>query len=224
MRLSSVAPYRWIAGIYIELFRGLPALIVLAFGLLPLAFPGLIIPYDPYGTVWIALGIVAAAYMAETIRAGIQAVPKGSRGGSHARYAGRDGESENRAPPSVSDHHSSAHQRADLAVKDSSLAYILGLSAAGYELTKYGRDLSSTNANLTPLVIAGLCYLLITLPLTFVVQRMEARAREVGDRDVEHCTPLRRQGPGRRWSKSDLHKSFAAPSKCSKASQRSSIR
>ena len=40
MRLSSVAPYRWIAGIYIELFRGLPALIVLlAFGLLPLAFP-----------------------------------------------------------------------------------------------------------------------------------------------------------------------------------------
>ena len=78
MRLSSVAPYRWIAGIYIELFRGLPALIVLlAFGLLPLAFPGLIIPYDPYGTVWIALGIVAAAYMAETIRAGIQAVPKG---------------------------------------------------------------------------------------------------------------------------------------------------
>ena len=39
-------------------------------------FP-VIIPYDPYGTVWIALGIVAAAYMAETIRAGIQAVPKG---------------------------------------------------------------------------------------------------------------------------------------------------
>jgi polar amino acid transport system permease protein len=78
MRLSSVAPYRWIAGIYIELFRGLPALIVLlAFGLLPLAFSGLIIPFDPYGTVWLALGIVAAAYMAETIRAGIQAVPKG---------------------------------------------------------------------------------------------------------------------------------------------------
>jgi polar amino acid transport system permease protein len=51
------------------------------------------------------------------------------------------------------------------------------LSAAGYELTKYGRDLSSTNANLTPLVIAGLCYLVITLPLTFLVQRLEARAR-----------------------------------------------
>jgi polar amino acid transport system permease protein len=64
-----------------------------------------------------------------------------------------------------------------LLVKDSSLAYILGLSTAGYELTKYGRDLSSTNANLTPLVVAGLCYLVITLPLTFLVQRLEARAK-----------------------------------------------
>ena len=69
MRLSSVAPYRWIAGIYIELFRGLPALIVLlAFGLLPLALSGLIIPFDPYGTVWLALGIVAAAYMQASLR------------------------------------------------------------------------------------------------------------------------------------------------------------
>ena len=73
MRLSSVGPYRWIATTYIEFFRGLPAIVVfIAFGLLPLAFNGLVIPFDPYGTVWIALGLVGAAYMAETIRAGIQ--------------------------------------------------------------------------------------------------------------------------------------------------------
>ena len=65
-----------------------------------------------------------------------------------------------------------------LLVKDSSLAYILGLSQTGYELTKYGRDLSSTNANLTPLVVAGLCYLVITLPLTVLVKRLEARAKK----------------------------------------------
>ena len=135
MRLSSVAPYRWIAGIYIELFRGLPALIVLlAFGLLPLAFPGLIIPYDPYGTVWIALGIVAAAYMAETIRAGIQAVPKGQvEAACSLGMPAGDGESENCAsrivtPPLTNE--------LILLVKDSSLAYILGLLVAGYELTK----------------------------------------------------------------------------------------
>ena len=38
MRLSQVAPYRWIESIYIEFFRGVPALIVLlAFGLLALS-------------------------------------------------------------------------------------------------------------------------------------------------------------------------------------------
>jgi polar amino acid transport system permease protein len=116
-------------GIYIELFRGLPALIVLlAFGLLPLAFPGLIIPFDPYGTVWIALGIVAAAYMAETIRAGIQAVPKGQV--EAARSLGMPAGMASRKivlPPSVSDRHSSLTNELILLVKDSSLAYILGL-------------------------------------------------------------------------------------------------
>ena len=177
MRLSSVAPYRWIAGIYIEFFRGLPAIVVLiAFSLLPLAFPGMVIPLDPYGTVWIALGIVASAYMAETIRAGIQAVPKGQL--EAARSLGMPAGRAMRSivlpqafriilPPLTNE--------LIMLVKDSSLAYILGLSTEGFELTKYGRDLANTNANLTPLVVAGLCYLVITLPLTIVVRRMEAK-------------------------------------------------
>ncbi|MCA1782209.1 MAG: ABC transporter permease subunit, partial [Intrasporangiaceae bacterium] len=42
MRLSSIAPYRWLATIYIEIFRGLPALLTIflvGFGV-PLAFRG----------------------------------------------------------------------------------------------------------------------------------------------------------------------------------------
>ena len=76
MRLSSVRVYRWIAGIYIEFFRGLPALLVfLAVGFgIPLAFGTFL---DKYVALMIALGIVASAYMAETLRAGIQAVPRG---------------------------------------------------------------------------------------------------------------------------------------------------
>lgn len=179
MRLSQVAPYRWLAGIYIELFRGLPAIVVLlGFGLLPLAFPGLEIPFGTYGVVWLALGIVAAAYMAETIRAGIQAVPKGQV--EAARSLGMPPGIANRkivlpqafriiTPPLTNE--------LILLVKDSSLVYIIGLSAGGYDLTKYGRDLAQTNANLTPLVIAGLCYLVITLPLSFLVRRMESRAQ-----------------------------------------------
>lgn len=177
MRLSSVGPYRWLAGIYIEFFRGLPTIVVLmAFGLLPLAFPGMQIPFGIYGTVWTALGIVAAAYMSETIRAGIQAVPKGQV--EAARSLGMPAGAATRkivlpqafrivTPPLTNE--------LILVVKDSSLAYIIGLSATSFELTKYGRDLANTNANLTPLVIAGLCYLVITLPLTFLVRRMERK-------------------------------------------------
>lgn len=43
----------------------------------PLAFPGYAIPFDPLGPAALALGLVGGAYMAETIRARIQAVPKG---------------------------------------------------------------------------------------------------------------------------------------------------
>ena len=176
MRLSSVAPYRWLSTIYIEFFRGLPAIVVLiAFGLLPLAFPGMLIPFDPYGTVWVALGMVASAYMAETIRAGIQAVPKGQV--EAARSLGMPASMAMRKivlpqafriilPPLANE--------LILLVKDSSLVYVLGLAAGGYELTKFGKELANSNANLTPLVVAGFCYLLITLPLTILVGRLEA--------------------------------------------------
>ena len=78
-------PYRWIATAYVELFRGLPALVVLfmvAYGI-PNAFPGFKFPNfgiqggEFYILVMLGLGLTAAAYMAETFRAGIQAVPKG---------------------------------------------------------------------------------------------------------------------------------------------------
>ena len=63
-----------------------------------------------------------------------------------------------------------------LLTKDSSLVYILGLSLSDYELTKFGRDVLNQENNLTPLVGIALCYLLITIPLSIVVRRMESRA------------------------------------------------
>jgi len=177
MKLSSVGPYRWLATAYIEFFRGLPAIVVfIAFSLLPLAFEGLTIPWDPYGVVWLALGIVAAAYMAEVVRAGIQAVPKGQV--EAARSLGMPPGLATRKivlpqafrivlPPLTND--------LILLVKDSSLVFMIGVAADGYELTGFGRDLANTNSNLTPLVTAGFCYLIITLPLGILVRRLEAR-------------------------------------------------
>ncbi|QGV82130.1 amino acid ABC transporter permease [Streptomyces ficellus] len=179
MRLSSVAPYRWAASVYIEIFRGLPALLIFIFvGVaVPLAFPGTEIPGGTYGKVALGLGLVAAAYMAETIRAGIQAVPKGqmeaarSLGFSHARamvsvilpQAYRI-----IIPPLTNE--------LVLLFKDSSLVLFLGVTLEERELTKFGRDLASQTANSTPILVAGLCYLLVTIPLSFVVRRLEARA------------------------------------------------
>ncbi|MGN8158188.1 amino acid ABC transporter permease [Salinisphaera sp. RV14] len=178
MRLSEVAPYRWLATLYIEFFRGLPALIVfIALSLLPLAFQGLAIPFSPYGTVWAALGIVGSAYMAETIRAGILAVPRGQI--EAARSLGLTPAQTLRQitlpqafrlmiPPLTNE--------LIMLIKDSSLVFIVGLSAADFDLTKFGRAAANNHVNITPLVVAGLGYLIITLPLSLLVRRMEARA------------------------------------------------
>ncbi|MFF9766741.1 amino acid ABC transporter permease [Streptomyces sp. NPDC014636] len=181
MRLSSVGPYRWLASVYIEIFRGLPALLIFIFvGVaVPLAFPGTEIPGGTYGKVAIALGLVSAAYMAETIRAGIQAVPKGQLEAARSL-----GFSPAKAmisiiipqafriilPPLTNE--------LVLLFKDSSLVLFLGVTLEERELSKFGRDLASTTANSTPILVAGLCYLLVTIPLSFVVRRMETKAQE----------------------------------------------
>lgn len=179
MRLSSILPYRWFATAYIELFRGLPALLVLfmvGYGV-PLAFPDREIPGGVYGSVTLGLGATAAAYMAETIRAGIQAVPRGQL--EAARTLGM---SHGRAmvsivlpqafriviPPLTNE--------IILLTKDTSLAYVLGVTASTIELTKYAGDVLNTRVNPTPLVVAGLLYLAITLPLSQVVRWLERRA------------------------------------------------
>ena len=181
MRLSSVGPYRWLAGVYIEIFRGLPALLIFIFiGVaVPLAFPGTEIVGGTYGKVALALGLVAAAYMAETIRAGIQAVPKGQMEAARSL-----GFSPGRAMVSIIIPQAfriilpPLTNELVLLFKDSSLVLFLGVTLEERELSKYGRDLASTTANSTPILVAGLCYLLITIPLGFVVRRMEAKAQE----------------------------------------------
>ncbi|MFE9723791.1 amino acid ABC transporter permease [Streptomyces sp. NPDC005794] len=175
MRLSRVPPYRWLAVAYIEFFRGVPALLVfiaLGFGV-PLAFQ---VALNQYVTVMLALGLVGAAYMAETIRAGIQAVPKGQM--EAARSLGM---SQPRAMVSIIIPQAlrivlpPLTNELILLTKDSSLVYLLGLSLSQYELAKFGRDALNQNRSLTPILIAGLCYLIITLPLGHLVRRLEAR-------------------------------------------------
>lgn len=178
MKLSSIPPYRWIANLYVEFFRGVPALLVfLAFGFgLPLAFGT---RFGIYTTVMLSLGLVSAAYITETLRAGIQAVPKGQM--EAARSLGM---SSGRAMVSIVIPQAfriilpPLTNELILLTKDSSLIYLLGLMPGQYELTKLGRNAMSESANLTPLIVAGMCYLIITIPLGFVVRKLESRSKK----------------------------------------------
>jgi polar amino acid transport system permease protein len=178
MKLSPVGPYRWLATAYIEFFRGLPAIIVLiAISLMPLAFPGLLFPLQPYFPVWLGLGIVGSAYIAETMRAGVQAVPKGQV--EAARSLGMTAGQAMRKitlPQALRIVLPPLTNELILLTKDSSLVFILGITVAQSDLTAYGREIANAESNLTPLVVAGFAYLLITLPLSLIVRRMEASA------------------------------------------------
>jgi polar amino acid transport system permease protein len=179
MRLSGVRAYRWVATGYVELFRGLPVLVVLflvGYGI-PIAFPDREIPGGVYGKMGLGLGMTAAAYMAETIRAGIQAVPRGQL--EAARTLGM---SHLRAMVSIVIPQAfriiipPLTNEIILLTKDSSLAYVLGVTATSVEITKFSSDVLNTRVNATPLVVAALMYLVITLPLSQLVRRMELRA------------------------------------------------
>lgn len=177
MRLSSVALYRWVATVYIEFFRGIPALlVVLSFGYaVPIAF-GVNLSSITLKAA-LALGMVSAAYIAETLRAGLQAVPRGqveaarSLGMSHSRtlvHVVIPQAFRIVLPPMTNEF--------ILLTKDTSLVFLLGLTGDQFDLTKIGRDaLNSATGGLTPLFLIGACYLLITLPLGQLARYLEKR-------------------------------------------------
>lgn len=178
MRLSTIKPYRWFAATYIELFRGIPLLVtllILGFGI-PIA-TGWRWP-NPYLQGAIPLSLVASAYMAETIRAGIEAVPKGqmeaarSLGMSHVRAM-----TTIVIPQALRIIIPPLTNEFVLLIKDTSLISVLGVTAATKDLARFGRDGVNQTANATPLIVAGLVYLAMTLPLTQLVAWMERRTK-----------------------------------------------
>src|SRR5690606_20544731 len=117
---------------------------------------------------------VGSAYIAETMRAGVQAVPKGQV--EAARSLGMTAGQAMRKitlpqafrivlPPLTNE--------LILLTKDSSLVFMLGITVGQSELFAFCREIGNSNASLTPLVLCGFAYLLITLPLSVLVRWME---------------------------------------------------
>jgi polar amino acid transport system substrate-binding protein len=179
---------RWPARVYTDIFRGLPeVVIILLIGLGVGPVVGGLTGNNPYPLGIAALGLMAAAYVGEIFRSGIQSVEPGQLEASRA--LGFSYPSSMRlvvVPQGVRRVLPALMNQFISLLKASSLVYFLGLVANQRELFQVGRDLNAQTGNLSPLVAAGLFYLLLTVPLTHLVNFIDARlrrGREPGEED-----------------------------------------
>ncbi|MEA3113358.1 MAG: polar amino acid transport system permease protein, partial [Caballeronia sp.] len=81
LALMAVSHMRWLevpARVFVEVFRGLPAALVILLvgqGLAPVGLA--VFGPNPYPLAIVALGLISSAYIAEIFRSGIQSVGKG---------------------------------------------------------------------------------------------------------------------------------------------------
>ena len=165
---------RALAITYINVFRGVPALLVLL--AMFASFPFLPIPVvqdlTEYQIGFIGLGVVYAAYVAEVYRAGIDSVDRGQT--EAARSLGMSGGQAMRLivlpqavrrvlPPLMNDFIALS--------KDVALVSVISVNDVVFE----ARAAQAQTFNATSLTIAGLFYLGFTLPLTWILDWLITR-------------------------------------------------
>jgi polar amino acid transport system permease protein len=179
MGLSTKWWLRWPARIYTDIFRGLPAILTILLigqGLGTLARD--VVGTNPYPMGILALSLIAAAYIGEIFRSGIQSIDKGQMEASRAL-----GMSYTKSmllviiPQGVRRVLPALVNQFIALVKDSSLVYVLGLLSGQRELFRIGQDLAANTGNLSPLVAAGVFFLVITVPLTHLVNYIDKKLR-----------------------------------------------
>ncbi|MGI8461052.1 MAG: amino acid ABC transporter permease [Solirubrobacterales bacterium] len=180
-----LAPVRWLTIAYIDVFRGVPLLLVLFIvsGFLSAAQAEDVIPREIGIPTWfgetspfwygvIALTLTYGAYMAEVYRAGIEAVPRGqteaarSLGMSHGqamRFVIVPQAIRKVIPPLLNDFIA--------LMKDTSLVSVIG----ALEVVQVGFDIQTENFNGSGLVLGALFFLAVTIPLARFVDWLIAR-------------------------------------------------
>ncbi|MGW5314086.1 ABC transporter permease subunit [Nocardia thailandica] len=179
MGISRTRWLRWPARVYTDIFRGLPAVvIILLIGLGVGPVVRNITGNNPYWLGAVALALLAAAYIGEIFRSGIQSVEPGQMEAARAIGFGyRQSMTLVVIPQGVRRVLPALMNQFIALIKDSSLIYFLGLLASQRELFAVGRDLNAQTGNLSPLVAAGLMYLVLTIPLTHLVNYIDRRMR-----------------------------------------------
>ena len=182
---------RWPARIYTDIFRGLPeVVIILLIGLGVGPVVGGLTNNNPYPLGIAALGLTAAAYIGEIFRSGIQSVEPGQL--DAARALGLSYRTAMRmvvVPQGIRRVLPALVNQFIALLKASALVYFLGLIAGQRELFQVGRDLNAQTGSLSPLVAAGAFYLLLTIPLTHLVNLVDHRLRH-GRPAAEPADPL----------------------------------
>ncbi len=178
----AMLPVRGVAIAYIDLLRGIPLLLVILLidGSLPVldVLPQWLRAPDFLGKpeiFWygvMAITLTYGAYYAEVFRAGIEAVPYGqmeaarSLGMSHAQ-AMRDvivpQAVRKVIPPMLNDFIA--------LMKDTSLVGVIAL----VEVVKAGREIQAETFNSSALTVGALMFIVVTIPLARVVDRLIAR-------------------------------------------------
>lgn len=200
--ISKARWLRWPARVYTDVFRGLPeVVIILIIGLGVGPIVGGLTGNNPYPLGIAALGLMAAAYIGEILRSGIQSVEAGQLEASRA--LGFSYSSSMRlviVPQGVRRVLPALVNQFISLLKASSLVYFLGLIASQRELFQVGRDLNAQTGNLSPLVAAGIFYLALTIPLTHLVNYIDARLRRGSSSPTPKTRPVRPTPPRpRRW-------------------------
>ena len=175
LRMSKIAPFRWIAVIYTEIIRGTPML--LQFYLFYFGLPQLI-PFlnrKQYACVAIALVCNSAAYVSEIIRSGIQAVDIGQT--EAARSLGlsqRLTMTQIILPQAVKNILPALGNEFIMVTKDTSLASTFFI---GDIMTQVLLIKGATYLTIEPLVMAGIVYFVVTFILSKLVGSLERRMR-----------------------------------------------
>jgi polar amino acid transport system permease protein len=170
MAMSKVRPLRWLATAYIGLVRGTPLItqiFIIYFGLTA------VVTLEAFWAGALALAFHNSAYIAEIIRSGFQAVPKGlveasrSLGMSRAKTLKRV-----QAPLALRTTLPVLGNQYIIAVKDSSLVSFIGMT----ELFQTSRNMAATTYEpLTSYIVVAIYYLVIVLALTALVSWLEHR-------------------------------------------------
>jgi polar amino acid transport system permease protein len=173
LRLSRFRVLRLLSGAYIDLFRGVPLLLLFVFIYYGLPLVG--IRLDAITSGVLGLTLCYGAYSAEIFRAGIQAIHKGQMeaarslgmtGGQATRYVILPQAIRLVIPPLTNEFIAM--------IKDTSLMSVITVP----ELLFTAKEKMGVVANPTPLTVAAIIYVIFTIPLIRLAARLENRRRK----------------------------------------------